>query len=616
MKKIILSLMLMSILLFANDVDTQRFRPAFAVNGMIATETNDMMEKYDFSVFLYFHYDKTPFVFNKSDDSTDKIVDNVVYGDLMISFALFSNLEISVDLPMQLFADGDGLSDKDIKSFSLGDLRAGIRLAFIDNKSFGLGVAVNGYFPTGDNFNTTEGYRVEGTLMADIRTKVYKLGFNVGYLFKSDDYTGVNVEMSDEVFYRLGNKFSLSKNIDLLLEAYGAFQVSRPFEKKEETPLEALLGFNFYIGDFKITPAGAVGLVSGVGTPLYRAILGFGYAPRKEQDNDYDKDKILNEFDKCPRKAEDYDNFEDKDGCPDPDNDEDEILDKDDKCPNEPEDQDGFEDEDGCPDPDNDKDGILDTKDKCPNEAEDQDGFEDEDGCPDPDNDKDGVCDPWVSEKSQLEKYKSVCKGSDKCPNNAEDVDGFQDEDGCPDLDNDADGILDKDDKCPNKPENYNGNKDEDGCPDRGKVLVQVDLKTKKIKILKKVYFKTGSSRILRKSYKLLNIVATTIKNNPEIKKVRVEGHTDDRGRDSYNKKLSQRRADSVRNYLINRGIEEDRLISVGYGEEKPMIPYQELIEKSRNRRIKWRVRKQIKRELRKARTNNRRVEFTIVDED
>ncbi|HEY6476555.1 MAG TPA: OmpA family protein, partial [Polyangia bacterium] len=87
--------------------------------------------------------------------------------------------------------------------------------------------------------------------------------------------------------------------------------------------------------------------------------------------------------DKCPNEAEDVDEFEDADGCPDPDNDKDGIPDKTDLCPNDPEDKDGFEDQDGCPDPDNDHDRILDKDDKCPNEPETYNGYQDADGCPD-----------------------------------------------------------------------------------------------------------------------------------------------------------------------------------------------------------------------------------------
>lgn len=99
--------------------------------------------------------------------------------------------------------------------------------------------------------------------------------------------------------------------------------------------------------------------------------------------HDRDGDGIPDNLDKCPDEPEDFDKFQDEDGCPDKDNDQDGILDKNDLCPNDPEDKDGFEDDDGCPDPDNDHDRILDANDKCPNEPETYNGFEDEDGCPD-----------------------------------------------------------------------------------------------------------------------------------------------------------------------------------------------------------------------------------------
>ncbi len=99
--------------------------------------------------------------------------------------------------------------------------------------------------------------------------------------------------------------------------------------------------------------------------------------------DDRDGDGIVDRFDACPDDPEDFDGYEDVDGCPDPDNDGDGILDVDDSCPIDPEDFDGFEDEDGCPDEDNDRDGLLDVDDECPDEPEVYNGFEDEDGCPD-----------------------------------------------------------------------------------------------------------------------------------------------------------------------------------------------------------------------------------------
>ena len=282
----------------------------------------------------------------------------------------------------------------------------------------------------------------------------------------------------------------------------------------------------------------------------------------KFEPDDIDGDGIWDDKDECPRDPEDKDGFEDEDGCPDNDNDGDGILDADDECPDEA----GVESNAGCPDDDLDRDGIPNDVDKCPNEAEDFDGFEDEDGCPDEDNDGDGIPD-----------------ADDQCPNEAEDLDGFEDEDGCPDEDNDGDGIPDADDQCPNEPETFNGEDDEDGCPDLVRVVGQ------QIKILQKVYFATNKSKILEKSFPVLDEVAKIIQLKEKIR-VRVEGHTDDRGRDKKNMKLSQARADSVVAYLVEKGVAEDRLISEGKGENEPIADNDTAEGQARNRRVEFHI--------------------------
>ncbi len=295
---------------------------------------------------------------------------------------------------------------------------------------------------------------------------------------------------------------------------------------------------------------------------------------------DSDGDGILDENDKCPQQAEDKDGFEDEDGCPDPDNDKDGILDGDDKCPNEAEDKDGFEDTDGCPDLDNDKDGIPDSKDKCPNKAEDKDGFQDTDGCPDPDNDGDGIPD-----------------ADDKCPN----VSGPASEKGCPIKDRDKDGIPDDKDKCPDKAETYNGFKDEDGCPDKKSLVV---ITKNEIKILQKVYFEIGKADIKPISFTLLNTVAIVLNSQSAITKIEVQGHTDDTGKDSLNLKLSQDRAQSVRTYLVGKGVAPSRLVAKGYGETMPLCQDVAALSKKKDRKSK--------KALLACREDNRRVQFKM----
>ena len=275
-------------------------------------------------------------------------------------------------------------------------------------------------------------------------------------------------------------------------------------------------------------------------------------------DLDKDKDGIPDLLDKCPNDAEDKDGFQDADGCPDLDNDQDGLSDIKDKCPIAAEDLDGFEDEDGCPETDNDKDGVLDLNDKCPNLAQGEDGKE---GCPNLDKDNDGIADTM-----------------DKCPKEAEDKDGFQDEDGCIDPDNDKDGITDINDKCPNESEIVNGYLDQDGCPDT------VIAKGQKL-VLKGVYFKLGSTELASESSTTLDGLADQLKTFPEVK-LEVQGHTDNKGKAASNKKLSQKRAESVVKYLVDKGIVASRLKAKGYGSDKPVADNATEEGRALNRRV------------------------------
>ena len=247
------------------------------------------------------------------------------------------------------------------------------------------------------------------------------------------------------------------------------------------------------------------------------------------------------------------------------DRDGDGILDPEDRCPTEPEDRDQFEDEDGCPDPDNDQDGILDVDDQCPMHPEDRDGFEDTDGCPEPDNDRDGLLDP-----------------NDQCPNEPEDFDRFQDEDGCPDPDNDQDTVLDPDDECPLAP----GRPEDHGCPR----AVRLDTETGQIFILQRVEFATNRDVILDRSFPVLEEVRAVIAANPQLLRLRIEGHTDDRGRDVANLDLSRRRAASVVRWLIEHGLEMSRLEPWGCGEVHPMEDNATADGRQANRRVEFHI--------------------------
>ena len=282
---------------------------------------------------------------------------------------------------------------------------------------------------------------------------------------------------------------------------------------------------------------------------------------------DNDGDGIMDAADRCPNAAEEINGIDDNDGCPEQDGDGDGVYDGADRCPGEAEDLDGFEDGDGCPDKDNDKDGLADNVDQCPSTAEDEDGWEDGDGCPDFDNDADGLPDK-----------------SDTCPNKAEDDDGFEDTDGCPDFDNDQDGILDVDDSCSNHPESINGFEDSDGCPD------QIPEKLQKFTgVIPNINFKSDSDELLSSSFPTLDRAAEVLNEFGGVR-LEIQGHASSEGGESYNLKLSKKRAEAVREYLIGRGVDASRLRAQGYGESVPVETNRSEAGRSKNRRVEFHI--------------------------
>jgi len=252
-----------------------------------------------------------------------------------------------------------------------------------------------------------------------------------------------------------------------------------------------------------------------------------------------------------------------------PDTDGDGLYDHLDGCPAAAEDRDGFEDGDGCPDADNDGDTIPDAADGCPDEAEDRDGRHDDDGCPEPEVDSDG--DTRIDE-------------DDPCPAEAEDVDGFEDADGCPEADNDRDGIPDQDDDCPLEAEVVNGQEDTDGCPDQTMARVERD----RIVLEEMVHFEFNTAVLRPGSLRILQDVARLLQAHPEYRRISIEGHTDYRGSDEFNLRLSQQRADRVRDTLVRMGVEPERLETRGFGKTRPIAPGRTLADNRRNRRVEF----------------------------
>jgi outer membrane protein OmpA-like peptidoglycan-associated protein len=614
---------------YGDGADTHLFRPALDSKGFFTVNGTDILGANDISFGLVLDYGKN--LLRTTDKSVplaegavvgdgqfvpcadglcpggiaagqtgrgdDALVPDSFQGTWAFNYGVANVAVVGITVPVVLMTGDEnynigpagGLGPYntgvlDEQSISTIGLHGKLRLTRVE-KGIGLAVSAQVGTPIGDatrNLGADPGFWYWPQLIAEKRfgaTGAVKIGANVGYrghtgqnpVFNNGALAEGNFEYSNLLTYGAGIAWRALESLDLIAETYGTMQMGGNSDSKQKLSEEVVAGLKLFVerNSYLMLGGGRRTFSTGFEAADLRLFLGFVFEPSI---GDRDGDGYKDDEDECPDDPEDFDDFKDEDGCPDPDNDNDGILDVDDRCPNTPEDRDGDEDEDGCPegsDGDRDGDGILDSKDKCPDDPEDRDGFQDADGCPDPDNDKDGILDV-----------------DDACPLDPEDKDNFEDEDGCPEPDNDKDQIPDVEDKCPNDPETYNGHEDEDGCPDKGKVVIEGN----DILILEKVQFATNSAEILPQSNPILDAVATTLKHHPEFLVVEVAGHADERSSDDYNLRLTGDRAQSVVQALIVRGVHSRRLVSQGYGEYCPLENGHSEVAWEKNRRVEFKV--------------------------
>ena len=591
--RVVLALLLLSGSAAAQrGIDSELFRPALDSYGIFSVERAQTAPQFDIGLGVWFDYGHQPLHLDLLDPATSTtrrrtIMDRQMTIHISAYMGLTNWLQAAFEIPLSAvhfnaaygsygsagdpllqrtgFFAADRFTNIPAPNAAPLDPRVALKAKLFRQGFVGMALIAAVTLPFGDDaaFLGDRNFTFRPTLVFDITHKALTFAVNLGAIVRQtttvrdpvqegrgDANPRILLSVGHELAYSVGLAYRFWRYIGLGAELYGYEPLVVLKGAQSDRTIDVLGGFQVYPSKdvtFAIGGGGGI-LTHAERRDVFRAFAGLTWAPRGEE-----------------RKGKGGgDTGRDSDG--------DGIPDGSDLCPNQPEDKDGFDDEDGCPDLDNDQDGIPDDKDKCPNQAEDRDGFEDQDGCPEFDNDQDGVPDT-----------------QDKCPLEKEDLDGFDDGDGCPEFDNDQDGIPDDKDKCPNEPETKNGVDDDDGCPD---TAGQVQIIGGKLELPDSINFETGEAKVAGRSEALLNRVAEKIR-PAQVKRIRIEGHTDNVGGQKRNQELSQARAEAVRVFLLSRGVEASRLDAVGFGDTRPLD----------------------RRNTASARAKNRRVEFIIVEQ-
>lgn len=353
-------------------------------------------------------------------------------------------------------------------------------------------------------------------------------------------------------------------------------------ESRNRVALDAGLGFEFAFGRaLGLGPVARYGhlFAAGQDAPHDAQYWSAGLAlslrvpppvpptPIGPQPSDTDRDGVLDTADQCPNEPAGAHADPQHLGCPSRDRDRDGVMDPSDLCPSEPQGAHPSPVRAGCPAADSDGDGVYDYEDACPSAAAGSAPDPHRAGCPDGDDDAD-----------------SIVNHNDLCPRDPQGMHPDPQRLGCPQPDRDRDTVADAVDACPDVAGAPNIDARRNGCP--GLVLVRDG----RIVILQPVFFATNRDKILRPSFRVLSAVVAALRAQPEIRRIGVEGHTDDVGSAEDNLRLSQRRAQAVVVWLTQHGVDADRVEARGYGNTQPLVPNGSVPARASNRRVEFHI--------------------------
>lgn len=369
--------------------------------------------------------------------------------------------------------------------------------------------------------------------------------------------------------------------------------------KQNATSVELLLGAHYHLGEkVMLSAGGGVGILQQLGTPDGRFLLRASYAPLAKSATDFDKDGVSDDQDECPQAPAGAHPDPQRKGCPLGDRDNDGVFDNQDLCADTPAGDHPDPERRGCPLGDQDGDGVFDNEDRCPSTPAGDHPDLQRPGCALGDRDGDGVFDnqdqcPDTPAGAHPNPQKKGCPATDRdqdgvfdyedqCPETPAGHKPDAQRPGCPQPDRDGDSVVDSEDACPNQPGAPSADLKKNGCPGR------VEIRQGQVRIIEQVFFATKKDAILPKSFALLVEVADAIKASPQLKRVEVQGHTDNKGRPEFNLDLSQRRAQSVVHFLVEKGVAAERLVAKGYGPARPITDNKTNQGRAQNRRVQF----------------------------
>jgi outer membrane protein OmpA-like peptidoglycan-associated protein len=520
----------------AAQVALDSYRPALLKSDGFALSRPEVLEAKTFQLQLTLDYANDPLLLDLQRARTQiSVVQHHLVAHVGAAVAAGSRLTLLFGLPVHALMQGNNPRSyaPAADGAGLGDLALGGRVLLVGNvRARGmLSAELMARLPTAELFDPQQSYR--GDAIGSYEPALIgeltfgPIALRIRAGARFRKQRAVgDLKLGQELIYGAGARIRLIEQLYGHLELYGS-AFTNDLGRAQNMPLELLAGLKWDIRDWNVGAAGGPGLVRGYGSPDARVLLSLTYAPVK----------------RSPAPALDSDG----DG----------LHDTRDACAARPEDRDGFEDSDGCPEDDNDRDGVLDAQDACPLQREDLDGDHDADGCaeePPP---------------------------PPPCPAPGQRLASPEDVGRCPDADQDGDGVRDREDACQLEP----GAPDNRGCP-----RVRVDSESQQITISDRIEFASNGHEILGGSEGVLQQVADVLEQNPALERVRIEGHTDDVGRDARNLELSRRRAGSVARWLSDHGVAKERLQAWGCGEARPLVPNDDDEARQKNRRVEFHI--------------------------